>query len=313
MKIMPQLGRRASKLKQPAVPSSGAACEPAGTRRAATVTPSAQRCCILKHKPSMSSILIRRRVTADLLDLACLGTEFLTTGGRSFLRPAFIPSHTAMDMAAKRLAKAGLIAYRRSRGQSPILTVTPKGHTQGSEFLWPERFWNRKWDGRWYVLMYDVPEKERSYRCALERFFHSERLGCLQKSVWISARDIRPLFDDLDQAASIHNYAILLEAGTVLGQSPKQLAAQAWDFDGLAKRHIAYLNTGAKRPNQATDALSPLAALNAARNELFEYLNLMQSDPLLPAELLPDDYAGARVVAAFRARTISFIGRMFPF
>ncbi len=216
-----------------------------------------------------------------------------------------------MDMAARRLAKDGLIAYRRSRGHPPMLTVTPKGHTRGSELLWPEHFWNRKWDGRWYVLMYDVPEKNRSYRCALERFFHHERLGCLQKSVWVAARDIRPLFDDLDQAASIRDYATLLEAGTVLGQSPKQFAAQAWDFEGLAKRHTAYFYANPKRSNQTAGTLKPLAALAAARAKLFAYQNLMQSDTLLPAELLPDDYAGPQVAAAFRARIMSLIGQMF--
>lgn len=268
---------------------------------------------ILTLQSDLPRTIIRRRLTAELLDLACVGVEFLASGGRSALRPSFGPCNTSLDLAARRLAKAGLIAYRRPRGQSPVLTVTPKGHARGSELLWPERFWNRRWDGRWYVLVYDVPEKERGYRCALERFFHRERLGCLQKSVWIAARDIRPLFDDLAQVAAIRNYAILFEAGTVLEQSPKQIAAQAWHFEELAKRHQTYLTTHGKLSNQGTGALKPLTALAAARRELFEYLSLMQSDPLLPAELLPDDYAGQRVVNAFRARIIALIGRMFPF
>ncbi len=266
---------------------------------------------IPRYQPDRSLTVIRRRLTAELLDLTCVAASFLASGGRSSLRPMFGPCNTSMDLAARRLAKAGLIAYRRPYGQSPILTVTPKGHTRSSELLWPERFWNRHWAGHWYVLMYDVPEKERGYRCALERFFHSERMGCLQKSVWLSARDIRPLFDDLDQAAAIRDYAILLAAHPVLGQSPKQLAAQAWDFDGLAERQAAYLDTCAKRTEKANQPLQLSSALDAARGELFEYLALMQSDPLLPAELLPVNYAGPRVVAAFRNRVKSLLGRLF--
>lgn len=263
-----------------------------------------------KPRTDRSFIVSRRRLSAELLDLTCLAISFLASGGRSALRPMFT-SNTPVEQAARRLAKSGLIAYRRPRGQSPLLTITPDGHMRASERLWPERFWNRHWEGHWYVLMYDVPETDRAYRCALERFFRRERMGCLQKSVWISARDIRPLFDDLDQAAAIRDYAILLKASPVLGQSPKQISAQAWDFERLARQQTDYLDACAKRMSQATGALKPSIALEAARNELSEYLDLMQSDPLLPMELLPDNYAGPRVVAAFRSRLRVLVGRMF--
>lgn len=255
--------------------------------------------------------VFRRRVTAELLDLACVGAEFLLSGGRSFLRPRFVTGNTLLDLAARRLAKSGLIVYHRSRGKPPLLTVTGQGRSQASELLWPERFWNRRWDGRWHLLSYDVPEKERGYRCALERFFRRQRMGCLQKSVWVSARDIRPLFDDLDLAAAIRDYAVLFEASPVLGQSPRQIAAQAWDFEGLARHHQAYLDEAARQPAHIARTLQPAAALAAARRELFDYLAAMESDPLLPAELLPDNYAGRRVVEAFRSRLRLLLRRLF--
>lgn len=255
--------------------------------------------------------VMRRRVTAELLDLACIGTEFLLSGGRSALRPSFITGNTLLDMAARRLAKSGLVAYRRHRGKPPVITVTGQGRSQSSGLLWPERFWNQRWDGRWHLLSYDVPEKERGYRCALERFFRRQRMGCLQKSVWISARDIRPLFDDLDLAAAIRDYAVLFEASPVLGQSPRQLAAQAWDFEGLAKRQNAYLHETARHPPGILHKIQPAAALALARRELFEYLAAMETDPLLPADLLPEDYAGQRVVKVFRSRVTILLKQLF--
>ncbi len=260
-------------------------------------------------RPSMT--IVRRRLSAELLDLICVGVEFLASGGRSALRSSSWPSHTALDLAARRLAKAGLITRRRPRGQSPIITITPQGDLHSSSCLWPERFWNRRWDGRWYLLMYDVPETTRGYRCALEQFFHRERLGCLQKSVWVAARDIRPLFDDLDQAASIRDYAVLVESGAVFGLSPKQMAAKAWDFESLTRRQRAYLGAAAQRAATLPAALAPSTALAAARAELFEFLDLMQSDPLMPAELLPNDYSGSRVVTTFRKNIVSLLARLF--
>jgi phenylacetic acid degradation operon negative regulatory protein len=254
------------------------------------------------HHSGLPFTIIRRRLTAELLDMACLSVEFLASGGRSALRPRFMTGNTLLDLAVRRLAKAGLIACRRTRGKTPILIVTDPGRAQASKLLWPERFWNKRWDGRWHLLTYDVPETERSYRCALERFFRRERMGCLQKSVWISARDIRPLFDDLDLAASLRDFAILFEASPLLGPSPRQVAAQAWDFGALAKRHTAYLTACAKQSAPSPKISSPATALVAARRELFDYLAAMETDPLLPAELLPDDYAGRRVAEVFRAR-----------
>ena len=56
------------------------------------------------------------------------------------------------------------------------------------EELRPEKFWNRKWDGIWYVLAYDVPEPQRSYRESLRRFLQRLRMGGLQGSGWVSPR-----------------------------------------------------------------------------------------------------------------------------
>ena len=42
-------------------------------------------------------------------------------------------------------------------------------------------------------------------------------MGCLQKSVWVSPRDIRPEHDDLVKGIRVNFYAYLFEATTVLG------------------------------------------------------------------------------------------------
>lgn len=254
------------------------------------------------HHPHVSFTILRRQVSAELIDLTCLLTEVLSTGGRAALWNRSFPHCTSYHMAARRLQKAGIIAYRRTGGHAPELKLTPAGQAQVSEFIVPERFWNRRWTGVWYLLMYDIPEIQRRYRSALWHFLARLRLGRLQKSVWISARDIRPLFYDLKEAAAINEYACIFAAKTVLGQPNSEVAAQAWDFDRLNAIHARYIETVGQRLAKKNNVKGPMQILAMLRSELAEYIEAMRLDPLLPSILWPTGYQGPKVAAVFRRR-----------
>ena len=217
---------------------------------------------------------------------------------------------TAYRQALYRLRRDGLIARRDIRAGSPTMELTSEGRRHISVEIMPERFWNQRWDGRWYILMYDVPERERRYRDALNRFLTRMRMGCLQKSVFVSVRDIRPLYYDLDIAAAVAEYANLFEARTVQGQSDAEVVARAWDFDRLRKIQANYLEICQARLRQPFDAIPFSAVLDALRAELAEYREAMRSDPLLPKTLWPFDYLGPQVAAMFRRRMRRLTGWM---
>lgn len=212
------------------------------------------------------------------------------------------PNMTAYRQAVYRLRRDGLIARRDMRAGSPTMALTSEGRRHISVEVMPERFWNRQWDGRWYILMYDVPERERRYRDALNRFLTRMRMGCLQKSVFVSVRDIRPLFYDLNIAAAVAEYANLFEARTVLGQSDQAIVARAWNFGRLRKIQGDYLEACQARLRRPFDAISFAAVMDTLRAELAEYREVMRVDPLLPKSLWPSDYLGPKVAAMFRRR-----------
>ncbi|MBI3985784.1 MAG: hypothetical protein HY343_02605 [Lentisphaerae bacterium] len=179
------------------------------------------------HSPAFSATVLRRQVGADLVDLLAALGEIMLTRGRALLWHRSVRCRTAYYRAAHRLRSAGLLVHRRSPNHFPVLALTLKGETRVSDTIFPERFWRRRWSGRWSVLMYDIPERERGYRQALQKFLQRQRMGCLQRSVWISPFDVRPLFDDLREAAEVDAYAVLFEARNVLGQKDADLAALA--------------------------------------------------------------------------------------
>lgn len=254
-------------------------------------------------KPLGASIpVIRHRVQAHLVDMLAITGELIASRGRSFLFPRCPDRSTVYDLAAARLRKAGLVAIRRAGGKPPVLSLTDAGQAKVSDVIWPERFWKRTWDGRWFVLIYDVPEVQARYRRSLQRFLRRMRMGCLQRSVWIAASDIRPLFDDLEAAAAVKDYAYLFEAQTVMGQSGIELAQRAWRFDALRAGHLKYLKACEKRIHEALPKGEVLAVM---RDELLAYQLAMAEDPLLPRTLYPEDYLGPTVAQMFRSRILS--------
>lgn len=249
------------------------------------------------HHPDVSLPVVANRAATELLDSLAWYGEFVLTRGRSAWRHSSYTSRSAYWDAVRRLRKKGIVAYRRKGGRDPVLRVTPVDLADQAVHH-PERWWNARWPGFWYVLVYDVPERNRSYREHLRRVLLQQRCGCLQGSVWISTRDLRPLFADLDEAAALGSMAHLLEARTVLGRGSSELVRESWDFDRIGWLHARYereCRTGLQRVK--TSALDETQLANLAREEAAAYRIAMTLDPLLPRQLHPPDYRGPAVHA----------------
>lgn len=262
------------------------------------------------HHPDLSLPVVARRAEAELVDALAWYGAFLLTRGRSLWRSPSYPSRTAYWNAVGRLRKQGVIAYRRKGGAEPVLSVAHLGEADQSA-LEPERWWDARWAGLWYVLVYDVPEAQRRYRDHLRRLLLQRRCGYLQNSVWISPRDLRPLFDDLDQAAAVRNYAHLFESRTVLGHGPDALVNEAWDFDRLARIHQRLIEDFQHAIAEVISHKVPDAGLPAlARQAAYAWRQAVALDPLLPRELHPPGYLGPEVFALHRALAVAIRRRV---
>jgi phenylacetic acid degradation operon negative regulatory protein len=101
-------------------------------------------------------------------------------------------------LAVERLESCGLVSRKARKGKQ-VFRITPKGkrilHEVTGEskrlLLYPER-----WDGKWRIVAYDLPEDKRSLRNSLR--YVLEKCGFLQaqKSVWVFPYDA-PLLERL--------------------------------------------------------------------------------------------------------------------
>jgi DNA-binding transcriptional regulator PaaX len=141
--------------------------------------------------------------------------------------------------AILRLQARGLVVSHRRGTLGPTLSVAPAWDPP--EYLHPERLWKQPWEGIWFTLAYDIAEADRPHRVAVKRWLQRLRCGCLQRSVWITPRDIRADFADLLQATGMGPSVYLLESRVAAGHGDADMVRQAWDWERLGRQNDWFL------------------------------------------------------------------------
>ena len=138
----------------------------------------------------------------------------------------------------------------------------------------------RAWRGDWHVVIVTSVGTDARTRAAQRTTMYRKRFGELREGVWM-----RPDNLDLDLEPDIAHRVRVLNARD---DAPEQLAAQLWDLPEWASagRHlIDEMADGPDIPSRFT------VAAGIVRHLL--------TDPMLPAELLPDDWPGGRLRSAY--------------
>jgi phenylacetic acid degradation operon negative regulatory protein len=137
------------------------------------------------------------------------------------------------------------------------------------------------WDGDWCVAVVTTTGSTAEVRTARRRALAYARLAELREGVWMRPANVPVrLPDSLDADVE------LLAARPV---DPRELAARLWDLRAWSVRAAALLEGLAELDPAGPEALAPGFELSAA------VLRHLQSDPLLPAELLPPAWPGVRI------------------
>jgi len=159
----------------------------------------------------------------------------------------------------------------------------------------PQARWSREWDGRWRLVLFDVPMAQNKHRVRLRRYLRDKGFGYLQNSVWITPDSLEEERRVLVGGKINVESLILLEARPCAGESDAEIVAGAWDFASINRRYTRYLKILDERPESALRGEGPAKALlRWAALERAMWLNAVTNDPLLPKRILPPDYVGQR-------------------
>ena len=138
----------------------------------------------------------------------------------------------------------------------------------------------KAWHGDWVVLIVTSVGTDARSRAALRTTMHHKRFGELREGVWM-----RPDNLDLELDDKVAARLRLLRARD---DAPVELVGQLWDMSGWAE-------TGRRLLDEmitATDVPARFVVAAAMARHLL-------TDPMLPAELLPAEWPGAALRAAY--------------
>ena len=138
----------------------------------------------------------------------------------------------------------------------------------------------KAWRGDWIVLIVTSVGTDARTRAALRTTMHQERFGELREGVWMRPDNLDPELDP-----EVATRVRVLQARD---DAPAELAGQLWDLSGWADTGHRLLD----EMDTATDVPGRFVVAATVVRHLL-------TDPVLPAELLPPDWPGARLRAAY--------------
>lgn len=157
----------------------------------------------------------------------------------------------------------------------------------------------RPWDGSWSVVVVDDGGSSRSLREAVRSRMEWLGFAPLLDGIWLSPWDRHGQALDELRGLGVDDVTTLTARVPPSGPGGRR-PEQAWDLVGLAAEYRRFVSEAA-RLWEALDAgtVDAVEALVERTRLADEWLALTNSDPDLPAELLPSDWPRAEARAIF--------------
>lgn len=114
---------------------------------------------------------------------------------------------SSLALALKRLRENGLVDFIDDKKLA--LKLTDKGKIQA---LWVKmKLVNEKWDGKWRLVIWDIPEKRRNTRDLLRHQLKQLGFKRLQNSIWVSKKNCTKLLKMYIKNVGIEDWVKVLE------------------------------------------------------------------------------------------------------
>lgn len=221
-----------------------------------------------------------------LLFMIAYGVELSTAGygskaaGRAYARTMSELYGVKEGSTSKGLSKLkgrGYIKYSKDKSD---IEITAAGRKRLRRVV-PTYEKKRKWDGRLYLITYDIPEHKKLVRDRFRNWLKQLGCGMLQRSVWITPYDPREVLREYIRYNRLEGEVLISytgKGGSIGGDGVKELVRRVYRLDELNERYKKFLR----------QSLEKWPGYKVA----FEFYSILKDDPQLPFELLPDDWEG---------------------
>jgi len=129
-----------------------------------------------------------------------------------------------LKSVASRLVAKGLVTFVTIDG-TKHMEITMKGRELLADMEGKDLRKKKRWDKRWRVVMFDIPEKKRKSRIRLRIQLQEYGFFHLQDSVWVYPHDCE-------------DFVALLKADLRAGGSILYLVAESMESESVLKSHF---------------------------------------------------------------------------
>ncbi|OGD61192.1 hypothetical protein A3A71_01180 [Candidatus Berkelbacteria bacterium RIFCSPLOWO2_01_FULL_50_28] len=183
----------------------------------------------------------------------------------------------------------------RYRKQHPV--VTQKGRLRIAPRLAYKAY--GPWDGKWRLVITDVPEKEKKYRIQLLSALKELGFEKLRDGVYISPHSLFAPIRRLTSDLGIQQFTTLLETDDI--DQEKHKAERIWQLDEINDCYKQF-STDVRKAKKRSSPHWPLTAKELEA----QFASIYHDDPHLPTELLPADWHGDRAYKIYRSLVGSY-------
>lgn len=169
--------------------------------------------------------------------------------------------------------------------------ITEEGRKRIMSIL-PSYDVKRVWDGRVYLVIYDIPRQRNLQRDLLRNYLKKIKCASLQYSVWLTPYNPKTLIEEFVDRHSLDKDLILISSmgrdGTIGEMDIKDLMEDVYNIPELNLRYEKFI----------TDLESKV--LSTKDQVVFGFLSILKDDPQIPFELLPDYWVGDKAFYLYR-------------
>lgn len=161
-----------------------------------------------------------------------------------------------------------------------------------------------KWDGKWRMVHYSIPEENRHIRDEFRQELSWSGFGPLLNSVWVSPNELTSQVHDMVERYDIKEHVHLFVSENQGPKTDLDIIKQCWDIDFINERYELFIE---KNENKFIEDKKRIELGKYSEKDCFVkrtmlvhyYRKSLFIDPGLPKELLPNKWLGEEAAKLF--------------
>ncbi|MDI6883483.1 MAG: PaaX family transcriptional regulator C-terminal domain-containing protein [Patescibacteria group bacterium] len=223
-----------------------------------------------------------------LLEIALFGEILTTPAGEMTMRNLERRISRRLELASNPQRTRNLVFQARKKGWlTENLKLTKEGERKLKQ-IFPSYKKPSKWDGKWYLVIFDIPEYLKYKRDLLRERLKQLGFGRLQQSVWFSPYNYLEVILEVVEKYHLKPYVIVSITDKLGLESSRELAERVWKLRQINQRYKEFIKKYLPMPGIPKFDLK------------INILSILKDDPQLPKELLPLDWKGGEAYKLYR-------------